>query len=82
MNPRTGERRIPGRADQPMPDVYARQGYERVELDTAQKLRRFENSTGLVHEQGSFDINTGSAERSLLTGTEAPRISGLDDGRR
>lgn len=81
VNPRTGERRIPAEANVAMPAVYARQGFERLELDTAQKRNDFERKTGLVHERSNFDVNTGSAERSLMTGIEsAPNTSSLDEG--
>lgn len=79
VNPRTGEHRTPARADQPVPEVYRRQGYERVELDTHQKRIEFERKTGLVHEASHCDRGSNTAERSLLTGIEeAPPISGLD----
>lgn len=79
MNPRTGEHRTPARADQPVPEIYRRQGYERVELDTHQKRIEFERKTGLVHEASHCDKGSNTAERSLLTGIEeAPKISGLD----
>jgi len=50
-NPATGERRTPPRADQPMPEVYARQGYERREI---LNMTQYERDTGLVHEATSF----------------------------
>lgn len=79
MNPRTGEHRTPPRADQPMPEVYRRQGFERVEMDTHQKLREFEKKTGLVQESRHFDNGSGGAERSLNTGIgDGPNIKGLD----
>jgi hypothetical protein len=72
MNPRTGERRIPARADLQMPEVYRRQGYERVELDTHQKRNDFERKTGLVHEASHFDKGSATAERELLTNVGSP----------
>jgi hypothetical protein len=64
-----------------MTEIYSRQGYERVELDSPQRRREFEKKTGLVQEVGSFDINTGSAERSLTVGvSDAPMPKGLDAG--
>lgn len=55
VNPLTGERRTPPRADQPMPEVYARQGFERQEI---MSMSAFEKQTGLVHEATNF--NPGS----------------------
>lgn len=52
VNPLTGERRTPARADQPMPDVYASQGFERQEI---MSMTEFERSTGLVHEPTNFN---------------------------
>lgn len=51
VNPATGERRTPPRADQPMPEVYARQGFERVEI---MSMTKFEKETGIVHEASNF----------------------------
>lgn len=79
MNPKTGEHRTPARADQVMPEVYRRQGYERMELDTHQKRIEFERKTGLVHEASHCDNGSGTAERSLLEGIkDAPPIQNLD----
>lgn len=50
-NPATGERRTPPRADQPMPEVYARQGFERREILS---MSSYERETGLVHEASNF----------------------------
>ena len=79
MNPKTGEHRTPARADQIMPEVYRRQGYERMELDTHQKRIEFERKTGLVHEASHCDRGSATAERSLLEGIkDAPPIRNLD----
>ena len=51
VNPETGERRTPPRADMPMPEVYARQGFERQEI---LNMSAFEKQTGLVHEATNF----------------------------
>ena len=66
-NPRTGEIRTPARNDLPMPEVYARQGYVREELDTAAKIRSYEQSTGKIHERSHYDPGSGTAEREMLT---------------
>ncbi len=50
-NPATGERRTPPRADQPIPEVYASQGFERREI---MHMGQYERETGLVHEASSF----------------------------
>lgn len=52
INPATGERRTPARADQPMPEVYSKQGFERVEI---MNMTQFEKQTGVVHEATSFN---------------------------
>src|ERR1017187_7357387 len=51
INPATGERRTPARADQPIPEVYARQGFERHEI---MSMVEYEKATGLVHEASTF----------------------------
>lgn len=64
-NPRTGETRYPPRNDQPMPDVYAKQGYVRQELSSAQSIREFERSTGRIHEATHYHKGSGNAEKDL-----------------
>lgn len=51
INPQTGERRTPPRADQPMPESYAAQGFERHEI---MSMTKFERDTGLVHEATAY----------------------------
>ncbi len=51
QNPLTGEYRRPARADQPLPEVYARQGFERVEI---MNMLAHERETGSVHEATNF----------------------------
>jgi hypothetical protein len=58
LNPQTGERRTPARADQPMPEVYRRQGFERVEISS---MTSFERETGLVHEASTFGTSTADS---------------------
>lgn len=68
-NPRTGEVRIPPRADMPMNPRYVNQGYQRVELETMQSIRNFEKDTGRTHEISSFDSkndSTSAAHKSLV----------------
>lgn len=52
VNPATGERKTPARADQAMPEVYRRQGFERKEIF---QMTQFEHETGLVHEASNFN---------------------------
>lgn len=74
-NPRTGELRFPARADQPVPAVYARQGYEREEITN---MLQFEKSSGRVHEASSYG-NNGGAERDVCApALDAPQPKGLD----
>ncbi len=50
-HPVTGEIRRPARADQPMPEIYAQQGYVREEI---MSMTAHERETGSVHEATSF----------------------------
>ncbi len=52
VNPATGERRTPPRADMAMPEVYQRQGFERVEIES---MVKYEKETGVVHEATSYN---------------------------
>ncbi len=79
-NPRTGEHRTPARADQPIPPIYARQGYERRELRTASEVRAHEKATGVIHERSHYDPGSGRAERDLAGEAAKPLvIHGLDE---
>jgi len=69
-NPRTGEHRTPARNDQPVPEVYARQGYVREELDTPAAKTRFEKETGLLHEATHYHKGSGNAEKALTADPE------------
>jgi len=69
-NPKTGEIRYPARADQAIPEVYARQGYERQELSTPQAIKDFEKSTGRIHERTHYHANSATAERDLAVEPE------------
>jgi hypothetical protein len=51
VNPITGERRTPPRADQQMPEVYSRQGFERREI---MSMTQYERETGSVHEASNY----------------------------
>jgi hypothetical protein len=52
VNPQTGEHRTPARADLPMPEIYARQGFERREI---LDMSAYEKSQGVVHEASNFN---------------------------
>jgi hypothetical protein len=77
-NPRTGEIRYPARNDSPIHPKYAAQGYIREELASARDIARFEKETGRIHERSWCDPGSATAERSLETGLEAPKIEHLD----
>jgi hypothetical protein len=64
-NPKTGEVRFPARGDHPIPDVYARQGYQRQELVSMHEIRQFERETGRVHERSNYDLGSSTAEKDL-----------------
>ena len=51
-NRATGEHRTPARADQPLPEVYARQGFERKEITD---IVAWEKQAGVVHEATTFN---------------------------
>jgi hypothetical protein len=50
-NPATGEHRTPPRADQIMPEVYAKQGFERREI---MSMTAWEKEAGVIHEASNF----------------------------
>jgi hypothetical protein len=50
-NPATGEHRTPPRADQPVPEIYARQGFQRREI---LHMGQYERETGVIHEASTF----------------------------
>jgi hypothetical protein len=50
-NPETGEHRTPPRSDQPVPEVYAAQGFERREIHS---MIEWEREAGVVHEATNF----------------------------
>lgn len=78
-NPRTGEVRYPPTNNQAMPEVYSRQGYERVELDSAAKISRFERETGRVHERSWYDPGSATAEREMEAATGDPTPPKMSD---
>jgi hypothetical protein len=78
-NPKTGEIRYPARNDQPVPEVYARQGYQREELRSAAEIQQFERSTGRLHERSWYDPGSATAEREIEVQTAPPKITGLDE---
>ena len=70
INPATGERRTPARADQAMPEVYARQGFERQEI---MSMTAFEKETGLVHEATNFAAGNEPSPDREGPETKAPK---------
>lgn len=77
-NPRTGEVRYPARNDSPIHPKYLAQGYVREELVSARDVAKFEKETGRIHERSWCDPGSATAERSLNTGLEDPKIPNLD----
>ena len=57
-DPRTGRHATPGRNDVPMPERYARQGYERREFASLHDLDTFCKSNNLVNQRAHYD-NSG-----------------------
>jgi hypothetical protein len=62
-HPETGQHVTPARADQPIPEVYSRQGFERREI---MSMTQWERESGSVHEATNF--NPGNEPMS----SEAP----------
>jgi len=60
-NPRTGEIRVPGRADRPIHPKYAAAGFEKVEMHP----RDVERRTGRVSEVLNYDKNSARADRDV-----------------
>ncbi len=56
VNPATGERRTPARADVPLPDMYRSQGFERQEI---MNMSEWERQTGLIHEATNYNSGNG-----------------------
>jgi len=54
-NPATGKHATPGRNDIPMPDRYAKSGYERREFQTLRELDHFCKRNNLVNHQANYD---------------------------
>ena len=67
-NPSTGEHRTPARADQPMPEIYAREGFERRDI---MSMTQYERETGVVHEASNFS----PGNEPVAPEPEAPKIS-------
>jgi hypothetical protein len=64
-NPRTGHVRYPGRADVPIPQRYADQGYQRREFPTRHELERFEKQRGVTNDKLWYNSgNTHCAENA------------------
>jgi hypothetical protein len=68
-NESTGERRVPARADSPMPTVYADQGFVRREIPS---MIAYERETGVVHEASNFTPGNEPVEAPRA---EAPKVS-------
>lgn len=64
-HPETGEVRIPGRADRPMPEHLVRFGFERRELNTLADVRNFEKRTGKVSIAANYDKHSAREDRDL-----------------
>lgn len=56
-NPQTGEIAYPGRNDVPMPDRYAKRGFEPKELRSLAQVTAFEKKHKVVNEAMHFDRN-------------------------
>jgi hypothetical protein len=63
-----GRRVTPARADQGMPEIYQRQGFERREVES---MIAFEKETGLVHESSNW--TPGNESIGELPKAETPK---------
>lgn len=77
-NAATGKVAYPPRNDQPMPAMYAANGYERRELPTLRDIHKLEREQGVRSETAWFDHGTGNADKLA----EPPKIdmTGLEFG--
>lgn len=66
-NPRTGQVRIPGRADRlsKMDKAYMAEGFVRKELETHAEIRQLEKTQGVRHERSHYDKNSARADRDV-----------------
>lgn len=58
-HPRTGKVIYPGRNDQPMPERYRTQGFERVEMRSLRQIDHFSEEHGVVNEAANYDRGSG-----------------------
>lgn len=56
-HPQTGEVRYPGKNDAPMPERYAKQGFQRKEMRTLHEISKFEKSHKVWNERAWCDSN-------------------------
>lgn len=61
-NPKTGNIAYPGANNQPMPERYRKDGYERLEMTTANGVKKFCKENKVRNERLDFDSN-GTADR-------------------
>jgi hypothetical protein len=66
-NPQTGEHRTPARADQPVPEVYAKQGFERREILS---MGAWEKESGVVHEASNYNPGNEAVDCEPKTTTD------------
>ena len=73
-NPKTGKHHTPGRNDVPIPDRYAKRGYERKEFTTLHDLDTFCKRENLVNEKASYDSGSGRAYDDISHDDTFPSI--------
>lgn len=56
-HPQTGAVKYPARNDVPVPEYYARQGFQRVEIEHDNDMRKFEKEHGVTNEKAHYDRN-------------------------
>lgn len=73
-NPKTGRHRTPGRNDVPIPDRYAKLGYERKEFTTLHDLDAYCKRENLVNEAAHYNKGSGRAYDDLSHDDTFPSI--------
>ncbi len=78
-NPLTGRISVPGSTNEPMNPKLARDGYERVELNSYREVQALE-SQGLVHAQTSFNgATTPPTAEPVVAAPQSAKELGLLD---
>lgn len=58
-HPGTGQVAYPGKNNIPIPERYARMGYQRKEIRSLREVEKFEREKGVLNERAWFDKGSG-----------------------